>query len=31
MENFVRENLKKNSIINENVLHSEDSLMHHKG
>ena len=25
--NFVRENLKKNSIINENVLHSKDSLM----
>ena len=29
-ENFVRENLK-NNIINENVLHSEDSLMHYKG
>ena len=26
----MRENLRK-SIINENVLHSEDSLMHYKG
>ena len=28
--NFVRKNLK-NSVINENVLHSEDSLVHYKG
>ena len=27
----MRENLKRNTIINENVLHSEDFLMHYKG
>ena len=28
--NFVRENLKKNSIVNENALNSEDSLNYNK-
>ena len=28
--NFVRENLKKNSIVNENALNSEDALKYNK-